>query len=214
MSDDLHDVPTFVAGGRPSFQSAYGLVDGSPPLQGRRVSLVSLTPKYYEFLWSMEEALGFRFRFRGTTPSPDAFVSSLWDKQLAAFVLIRRDRSMPVGLVSVYQEDARNGTAFVAVGQHPEAAGRGYGAEGLILLVNYCFSVWNFRKLYAETNEYNISGVSKLRERLFVEEGRFGSHEFYAGRWWDKIIFAAYKERWNELRSSLLRGALPLEASR
>lgn len=183
-------------------------------LEGRRVVLTPLGPAYYDFLWEMESGLDFRFRFRGATPSPELFIASLWDSVVVAFIVLRRDTGGPIGLVTVYKEDTRSATAYVAVGLHPDAVGHVYGPEALVLLLNYSFHTFPYRKLYAESIEYNISGLSGLREKLFVEEGRFRDHEFIAGRWWDRVYFAVYRERWNELRPKLLRGALPVGALR
>lgn len=183
------------------------------PLEGRRVVLTPLGPAHYDFLWEMESGLDFRFRFRGAVPSPDFFIASLWDGVVVAFIVLRRDTGDPIGLVTIYKEDSRSATAYVAVALHPDALGHVYGPEALVLLLNYAFETFPYRKLYAESIEYNISGLSALKEKLFVEEGRFRAHEFIAGRWWDRVYFAVFRERWNELRPKLLRGALPLGAS-
>ena len=73
---------TDVGGGGPAAHS--------PSLEGSRVYLRPVTEADYGFLFALstDEATGYRWRFRGETPSPEGFTHAIWHNTIAQFASI------------------------------------------------------------------------------------------------------------------------------
>jgi RimJ/RimL family protein N-acetyltransferase len=170
-----------------------------PPLTGRRVRLRSIFPSDYDYLYALatSEDMGYRWRFRGMSPSPEAFPQGLWHQVLAQFIIERVENGQRLGLVVAFDANERNGWCHIAMLLDPNVAGTGWVLEAGALFVNYLFTLWNFRKLYAEVLEFNYRSFSSGGGgRFFHEEGRLKDHEFYAGRYWDLLLIALYRDDW------------------
>lgn len=56
--------------------------------------------------------------------------------------------------------------------------------------------------MYLDTAEFNFNRFASSSLGLFEVEGRLRSHEFHAGRYWDQITLALYRESWTEFQKS------------
>src|SRR5207248_435856 len=112
-----------------------------PPLIGKRVSLRTIVPQDYDFLYELSTSseLGFRWRHRGTTPSPESFVQNLWHGVLAQFVIETTGGGDPIGYITSFDANFRNRTAQLAMLLVPELLGKGWTLEAAILFINYLF---------------------------------------------------------------------------
>jgi hypothetical protein len=170
-----------------------------PHLDGRHVSLRSITPNDYAWLQRAElsSELSVRWRFRGGTPSPENWAQSIWAGALAQFIVVERRNESPAGLVSVYKANFQHGHAALAAARFNSGASP-VMIFGIAMFLRYVFTCWNFRKLYMELPEYNYPQLASGLGRLFEIEGRLKDHNYYAGQFWDEVILAIYRERWLE----------------
>jgi RimJ/RimL family protein N-acetyltransferase len=182
---------------------------GPPPLRGQLVRLRPLFQTDYEALYriALDERVGYRWRHRGTTPSPEAFVRGLWERVLVQFVIERVEDAAVLGLVSAYDVHPA-GFAYLAVLTRADAVGTGWAWEAVSLLVGYVFANWPLRRLYAEALEFNYATFASGAGTYFEELGRLREHEFALGRYWDMVILGLDRERWTSL-ASRLQGYLP-----
>lgn len=166
-----------------------------PSRQGRFVSLVPLASRHTEFLYGLavDEAVGFRWRFRGAIPSLEQFQACLWDAVLCQFVVIDRRSQQPVGHVVAYNYDLHQGYVYVGVVMASDSTATGKGAEAAALLIRYIFETYNVEKLYFEVPEFNIHSVKSVLGLVFEEEARFRGHLYYGGRKWDLLVCALYR---------------------
>jgi RimJ/RimL family protein N-acetyltransferase len=181
-------------------------VDGLAPLTTTgRVSLRAILdddlPALYSILTGPDN---FRFRFRGYVPSREQFVAELNQGYLAQFTVAGRRPSDVLGVAGVYNANVHDGTGYLAVMADSAHTGTGTGVEALLLLVEYCFKVWTFRKLYLETAEYNYDAFASGAESFFEVEGRLRDHLYYDGRHWDLVIASIRRERWPETGGRML----------
>lgn len=158
---------------------------------------------------AMSPEFGFRWRYRGHTPSPEQFVANLWEGVLAQFVVVSRGLpGSPVGLVVLYEANTRHGHCKLGVTSGVGNDRLGLMAEGAALLIEYAFGIWPFTKLYAEIPGFNLPSLASITDSGFVEEGRLERHEWHCGEGYALHIFALYRDRWEEyfapLRSLLL----------
>src|SRR5947209_7211007 len=103
------------------------------PAIGRWTSLRVVVPQDFDFLYrlSLSDETLVRWRYRGSTPSPQQFQATLWEGVSAQFVIESASDRRPVGLAALYSMDHHGGTAFVATVVEPQMAGLGWPLEGL-----------------------------------------------------------------------------------
>jgi len=177
-------------------RSKSGGAELSLPREGRLAKLVPVSDVHLPFLYSLatSERTGFRWGIVGTLLRPDQFAESLWAGIWCQFVVVRRSDDRPLGLVVGYDPNFNDGYAYGAEVLIDEAQVTGVGVEALGLFLNILFSSFNFRKIYFEVLEYNLSRMQGAVGDWLHEEGRLKDHSFFAGEWWDKITLAMYRE--------------------
>src|SRR5688572_24966393 len=87
-----------------------------PSLTGRTAVLRPVTPDDYPSIyhWSTTPPTAETWRFRGATPSPDAFAATLFDGVLAQYVVATRSNpAKPAGLVQAFNYDPANRLAYL-----------------------------------------------------------------------------------------------------
>lgn len=169
-----------------------------------RVALVPIEPGHLPQMYraSVDPDEGFRWRFRGSTPSFAEFQARLYEGVLCSFVVVDRNNGTTHGWVTAYNARFDAGHAWIGFVRFPGAARAGEMTEGLFLLLEHLFSRWAFRKVYAEVPEYNwvhLIGGKPGDAFLFPIEGRLVGHEYNANRWWDLLTVAIWRERWEEV---------------
>ena len=178
--------------------------------------LRSVLPSDYEYLYRLvtRPEVGYRWRTQGSTPNPAAFPETLWRDVLVQFLAEDRATGAPVGLVTCFAANDREGFAHVGTVADPGYVHSGIVLAPFALLLNYVFTVWNFRKLYMESAHYNFVNIRSGEGTFFREEGRLRDHHFYRDRYWDLHILAIYREDWERNRDRALALALPRGAAR
>lgn len=179
------------------------------PLRNRFVILRPLTLEDYPYVRQLELTadLGPRWRFRGSTPSPEQWSAMLGQTNILAHFLVMHATTHEVlGVVCVYNPDFQHGHARFAAARFPAQRRDALFLLGVVLFLDYVFHTWNFRKLYADTPEYNLSQFRSGIGRAFTLEGVLREHSYYGGRYWDEYILAVHRDRW-EQRSAQFRGA-------
>jgi RimJ/RimL family protein N-acetyltransferase len=148
----------------------------------------------------------FRWRYRGSTPSFAQFSSQLFEGVLAQFMVVDHD-GRTHGLVCGYNAHLDSKFAYIAFLRTGPSQGAGEMMVGVTLLIDHLFSNWDFRKLYAEVPEFNAAGMFSEDSRAVRVEGRLVGHMFHAGRWWDQLIVALWREDWVQESASWVDGA-------
>lgn len=149
------------------------------------------------YQWATAPGSAFRWRFGGTTPSPDHFRDAAWSGVLCQFLAVDASGTHH-GLVVCYGADHANGHAYWAVQGNPSRA-TGVGTMvGMLLLVDHVFRHWAFRKLYAEVASYNESEFANALRRYTQTEGVLVDHIYHDGRYWDQTTYALYRNDWIE----------------
>jgi len=180
-----------------------------PVLEGRRVLLRPVSPGDYELLRRVELAphLAYRWRHRGATPGMANWIQAMEQSVLAQFLIVDRRSGEEewVGLVSVYDPSFQHGFAHLAAAKLGESDRSTRALEGVVLFLDYVFRSWSFRKLYAETPEYNLDQFGSGIGRILTEEGRLPEHWYLDGRYWDQVILAIRRETWEERGPGMVR---------
>jgi RimJ/RimL family protein N-acetyltransferase len=182
---------------------------GEVTLCGATTRLRPMRPEDLELLYGMatDGPTGFRWRYRGAVPDRTEFVRDLANGVLVQFMVERRATRQPVGMVSAYGASQRDGWAYLAAVSHPTFRRSGAVVDGLATLTDYLFAGWPFRKLYLEVLGYNTGQFGSVLHAVAEEEGRLRGHVFHAGRYWDVVTAAIYRERWQAYRAEASRSA-------
>jgi len=166
-----------------------------PTMDGRFFRLTPVLPPSSPFLYSLSTNpdTGFRWRYRGSIPSYEAFERELWQGMLAQFVVESIQTGQPAGHVICYNPDLALGHAYVGAAMTSQYLGTGIAAEPVRLFLGYLFDVFPLRKLYFEVPEFNYHQFASAGGRVLQIEGRLRDHDFYGGRRWDRLILVAYR---------------------
>lgn len=177
------------------------------------VHLRPVEPADYAALrrFELDLTLGPRWRHRGSTPSPEAFVQSLWNGALAVYLVQGGHRPDPLGLVTAYGQDLQSGFAWVAAARFDPDDHPAPFLLGLQAFTDHLFATWPLRKLYAEVLAPNLAPFASAAGSLFEEEGVLRDHAYVEGRYVDQHLLALTRERWLRARADWngARGAGP-----
>jgi RimJ/RimL family protein N-acetyltransferase len=179
----------------------------APEVRGRRVFLRPIQRADYDYLYQLyvDPESAFRWRLRGATPDPRSFESVLWEQVLVQFLIVKRDDSRPMGLVTCFAADMRSAVANIAIVIQDRYVQQGLGAEALFLFIDYVFGLWNFRKLYAETPAFNFDQFSSAAARYFAVEASLPDRHWFRGRYWDNLILAIERDGWDKVAARFRR---------
>ncbi|SNQ50638.1 Acetyltransferase, ribosomal protein N-acetylase [Frankia canadensis] len=188
-------------GGAQPAQSPPAQSPPAPRFAGRFLRLLPVLPASTPFLYELAVTpeVGFRWRYRGSVPSYPQFEQELWQGVLTQFLIESIDAGRPIGHAICYNPEFSLGYAYVGAAVRTEYAGSGLAVEALDLFVRYIFDIWPFRKLYFEVPEFNypqFAGADRANsaDGSLILEGRLRRHDFYRGRYWDRLILAVYRD--------------------
>lgn len=176
------------------------------PLDGRRVFLRPILASEQELLRLIESSppLAGQWRFRGSTPSPEAHVASLWAGVLAQYLVVSRESQEPVGIVAVFDPHFGDGFAELAAAKFEPATWPVPLMQGLALFVEHVFRTWSFRKLYVRCLEPSYGRISSAVGWLLQREGTLREHAYVDGTYVDQHVLALYRETWERESTRIL----------
>ncbi|MCK9896301.1 GNAT family N-acetyltransferase [Frankia sp. AgB32] len=172
-----------------------------PRFAGRYLRLMPVLPSSTPFLYELAVTpdIGFRWRYRGSVPAYHQFEQELWQGVLTQFLIESVEAGRPVGHAICYNPEFALGHAYVGAAVSADYTGSGLAVEALDLFVRYVFDIWPFRKLYFEVPEFNYPQFAAADRANSAGgslelEGRLRRHDFYRGRYWDRLILAVYRD--------------------
>lgn len=146
--------------------------------------------------YELSLTLGPRWRHRGTTPSPEALVQSLWSGVLVQYLVQTSLRPEPAGLVTCYGADLQSGTAWLAAARFDDHLHPAAFTAGASQFVDHLFATWPLRKLYAEVLEPNLAPMGRAVTDLFEREGVLRGHAYLDGTYVDQHLLALHRSAW------------------
>ena len=131
-----------------------------------------------------------RWRFRAVYPSFVDFERTFYNDVAAAFIVELSDATTPVGCVTCYGMNLRDGIASLAVQIQTVHLGVGHGVVSAHQMASYVMDRWPVRKLYLEVPAYNVGQFRSLVGSVLRQEGVLSEHIFLEGTYHDLIIFS------------------------
>lgn len=102
-----------------------------------------------------------------------------------------------IGLHGIEMKD-RTATTGTFIGEK-EYWGKGYGTEAKMLLLNYAFNTLNLRKICSAAIAFNTRSINYSLKCGYEIEGKLRDHTYRHGKYWDHILFAVFREKWEPL---------------
>lgn len=167
-------------------------------LSAAGVELRAVTPSMYPSLYDammQADSLG-SWRMSGAAVPYEDFANSLVSGVFAQFAVVQTDSLRVLGLVQGISASFRHGTCGLGVFSTREGKIGARTVIGALLFIEYLFSEFPMRKIYAESTAPAFAGFSSGVGRLFEVEGRLRAHEWHDGEYQDSIIAALTREVW------------------
>lgn len=149
-----------------------------------------------------------RWRHRGSTPNPDAFVGSLWADVLMLHVAERVSDGQRIGYMSSTRADFRNGHCYLSAVSSDKFHRTPYPAEAAILFMVHLLNMFPFRKIYFELPEFNAEQMGHSLRVVGDIEGRLREYEFYDGRYWDTFIVSISRKQVADILAPLVKSSV------
>lgn len=196
--DEEVEAPSAPSSAFLEYEGSVGDSSGVPSVRDLVGWTVRLRPVTIEdsrslYALSTNPETGFRWRYRGRIPSLEEFTENLHRDVLTQFVVSAPKSHEVIGHVAAYRADFRNGHCYIGAVVRPNLIGSGMGAEGAVLLVDYLFANWNFRKIYLEAVSFNVPQFVSGMEKGIRCEGRLTDHHYHDGRFWDLLLLAVHR---------------------
>jgi hypothetical protein len=134
------------------------------------------------------------WRWRGQTPSPEAYEAHFWHEILCQFVVVTHSVGRIDGLVLCFNADFQAQHAEIAV-IRLSSSSVNFGS-GVARFISYLFDMWPFRKLYVRVSELSIGNMTKTLERWGVLEGVLRDYIASGTGGADVYIYSISRDRW------------------
>ncbi|GGB59397.1 acetyltransferase [Lentibacillus populi] len=105
-----------------------------------------------------------------------------------SYIMIEKGDKRPIGIISLINIDYKNRNAecIIDIGEK-EYWGKGYGSEGLKLLLNYVFYEMNLHRVSLKVFSFNDRAIHLYTKMGFKQEGNSRQSLFREGEWYDII---------------------------
>lgn len=172
------------------------------------VALRPLQPADYGAIYqaSLDPTDSFRWRYRGRTPSPEAFQDTLFADVLAQYAAVENPSGALLGLVSAYAYRPELRSCYLAALRTPQTVQAASGGEMILachLLLDYLFANFDLRRVYLEVPEFNEYLVRGLDGSLLHLECRMSEQYWYGGQYWDMLTYYISRDVWSKYANDL-----------
>ncbi len=183
------------------------VTNGKPAREGRRTFLIPAGTEHTAWFgrWRSDLDQLHLWTAARRLPAPNE-VATDFERMLAGnmtLVAVSKQHREPVGFVQAYNFSTDWGWAYLLGYFDPESRAPGIAIEATYLFVDYLFSAFPLRKLYADVFEYNDSTLRLLGKCGFREEGRFEEHVWWDDRYWPLVRLALFRQAWYEQQERL-----------
>lgn len=159
-------------------------------LKGHKIYLRALEPEDLDFLFSVENGENFWEISNTQTPYSKYILEQyllnshkdIYEaKQLR--LVISDYNNIPLGLIDLFDFDAKNKRAGIGILIHEEAnRSKGFGREALHLLIKYSFHQLDLHQLYCNISEDNTSSLKLFKSEGFEMVGLMRDWNYYDGK--------------------------------
>lgn len=112
----------------------------------------------------------------------------LGSQRAKSYIMVEKGNEIPIGIVSLINIDPKNRNAecIIDIGEK-EYWGKGYGSEGMKLLLDYAFYEMNLHRVSLKVFSFNDRATQLYHKIGFQQEGSSRQSLFRNGEWHDII---------------------------
>jgi len=116
-----------------------------------------------------------------------------------SYILVEKGNEKPIGIVSLINIDYKNRNAecIIDIGEK-EYWGKGYGSEGLKLLLDYVFYELNLHRVSLKVFSFNDRAIRLYTKIGFQQEGSCRQSLYRSGEWHDIILMGLLQNEYLE----------------
>ncbi len=120
-----------------------------------------------------------------------------------SYIMTEKNNGTPFGIVSLVNIDYKNRNAecIIDIGEK-EYWGKGYGAEGMKLLLDFAFNEMNLHRLALNVFSFNEKAIHLYKKLGFQIEGSSRESLFRDGKWHDVIQMGLLQQEYVELHKN------------
>ena len=119
------------------------------------------------------------------------------DKEMYYFTIRAKSDDKLLGKATIERIEWSNGNGLIRLGiGSAEDRGKGYGLQGVKMLLRFAFAELNLFRVSADVPEYNEAAMALLKKFGFIEEVRRRQALDRDGRRWDLLVFGLLKDEW------------------
>lgn len=117
------------------------------------------------------------------------------------YIMIDKKKEQSIGIISLINIDYKNRSAecIIDIGEK-EYWGKGYGREGMKLLLDYAFYEMNLHRMTLRVFSFNERAVRLYKKIGFKSEGKSREALFREGKWHDIIHMGILQKEYFEQR--------------
>src|SRR5690625_79427 len=112
----------------------------------------------------------------------------LGSQNAKSYIIVEKENEKSIGVVSLINIDYKNRNAecIIDIGEK-EYWGKGFGSEGLRLVLDYAFYEMNLHRVSLRVFSFNVRAIRMYKRIGFKEEGNSRQSLFRDGKWHDII---------------------------
>lgn len=124
----------------------------------------------------------------------------LEDQTKRVFAIEFKEDKKHIGNISLDTIDWRNRNArlTIFIGEK-SLRNQGIGHDVLSTFLNYCFNHLNLNRIYLLVHEDNQPAIRLYEKCGFKKEGLLRNHEYYYGKYINKIVMGLFKSEFEEI---------------
>lgn len=116
------------------------------------------------------------------------------------FAVTLKSTGQLIGNCGVRRNSPEIGEADMGYELDPVHWGKGYATESARAVLRFGFSELNLQRITAWCVADNV-GSARVLEKLGMRlEERVRNHQYFKGRWWDRLSYAISYEEWRAIR--------------
>lgn len=117
------------------------------------------------------------------------------------YIMVDKSDKQPLGIISLIQIDYKNRNAecIIDIGEK-EYWGKGYGEEGMKLLLDYAFYEMNLHRVSLKVFSFNERAIQLYYKLGFKQEGSSRESLFRDGKWHDMVHMGLLQQEYFERR--------------
>ena len=123
-----------------------------------------------------------------------------------SYIMVEKEKEVPIGIASLINIDYKNRNAelIIDIGEK-EFWGKGYGKEGIELLLDFSFNEMNLHRVSLKVFSFNDRAIHLYTRIGFQAEGKSRESIFRNGEWHDIIQMGILQHEYDKKQGEVIK---------